>query len=80
MPSTSGKQAKLMAIAAHTKGGYGGVPQSVGQEFHQADKAQHRFKYAGGRAHHISGHPAASVDDGSGHDNHHLKPFRGFKK
>ena len=26
-----------MAIAAHTPGGYGGVPQSVGQEFHQAD-------------------------------------------
>lgn len=27
-----------MAAAAHTKGGYGGVPQSVGREFNQADK------------------------------------------
>jgi hypothetical protein len=27
-----------MAIAAHTPGGYGGVPQSVGKEFHSADK------------------------------------------
>ncbi len=26
-----------MAIAAHTPGGYGGVPQAVGQEFHAAD-------------------------------------------
>jgi len=28
----------LMAAAAHTPGGYGGVPQSVGREFNQADK------------------------------------------
>ena len=27
-----------MAAAAHTKGGYGGVPQSVGKEFNSADK------------------------------------------
>jgi hypothetical protein len=27
-----------MAAAAHTKGGYGGVPQSVGKEFNRADK------------------------------------------
>ena len=47
MPSTSAKQAKLMAIAAHTPGGYGGVPQSVGAEFHAADKQQHKYKYAG---------------------------------
>jgi hypothetical protein len=26
-----------MAAAAHTKGGYGGVPQKVGKEFNQAD-------------------------------------------
>jgi hypothetical protein len=38
MPSVSKKQAKLMAAAAHTKGGYGGVPQKVGKEFNQADK------------------------------------------
>ncbi len=37
MPSVSPAQRKLMAIAAHTPGGYGGVPQSVGQEFHAAD-------------------------------------------
>lgn len=37
MPSKSVAQAKLMAIAAHMPGGYGGVPQSVGEEFHQAD-------------------------------------------
>lgn len=38
MPSKSKSQARLMAAAAHTPGGYGGVPQSVGQEFNQADK------------------------------------------
>jgi len=26
-----------MAAAAHTPGGYGGVPQSVGKDFNQAD-------------------------------------------
>jgi hypothetical protein len=29
-----------MAAAAHTRGGYGGVPQSVGREFNQADKGR----------------------------------------
>ena len=38
MPSVSRKQARLMAAAAHTKGGFGGVPQSVGREFNRADK------------------------------------------
>ena len=38
MPSVSRKQARLMAAAAHTKGGFGGVPQAVGREFNQADK------------------------------------------
>ena len=38
MPSKSASQARLMAAAAHTKGGYDGVPQSVGKEFNQADK------------------------------------------
>ncbi len=37
MPSTSARQAKLMMIAAHTKGGYGGVPQKVGKDFYKAD-------------------------------------------
>ena len=38
MPSVSPAQARLMAAAAHTPGGYDGVPQSVGKEFNQADK------------------------------------------
>lgn len=38
MPSKSPAQARLMAAAAHTKGGYDGVPQSVGKEFNKADK------------------------------------------
>ena len=38
MPSVSSAQHKLMEIAAHTPGGYGGVPQHVGQEFVKADK------------------------------------------
>jgi hypothetical protein len=29
-----------MEAAAHTKGGYGGVPQSVGKEFAAADKGK----------------------------------------
>jgi hypothetical protein len=37
MPSKSKAQARLMAAAAHTKGGYGGVPQKVGKEFNTAD-------------------------------------------
>lgn len=40
MPSKSPAQKRLMAAAAHTKGGYGGVPQAVGKEFNQADKAK----------------------------------------
>lgn len=38
MPSKSPAQARLMAAAAHTPGGYGGVPQKVGKEFNAADK------------------------------------------
>lgn len=38
MPSKSASQARLMAAAAHTPGGYGGVPQKVGKDFNQADK------------------------------------------
>jgi len=37
MPSKSPAQARLMAAAAHTPGGFGGVPQSVGKDFNQAD-------------------------------------------
>ncbi len=38
MPSKSPAQHRLMEAAAHTPGGYGGVPQSVGKEFVNADK------------------------------------------
>jgi hypothetical protein len=44
MPSKSPAQARLMAAAAHTPGGYGGVPQSVGKEFNKADKGTGIFK------------------------------------
>ncbi len=40
MPTRSEAQAKLMRAAAHTKGGYGGVPQSVGKEFVKAGEAK----------------------------------------
>ena len=33
-----------MAAAAHTSGGYGGVPQSVGKEFNEADTGKKRSK------------------------------------
>ena len=45
MPSKTPAQKRLMAAAAHTPGGYGGVPQSVGKEFNMADK---RKKYEDG--------------------------------
>lgn len=50
MPSKSPAQARLMAAAAHTPGGYDGVPQSVGREFNQADKGTGmiRRKHASG--------------------------------
>ena len=35
-----------MEIAAHTKGGYGGVPQKVGKEFAKADEGK-KFKGGG---------------------------------
>ena len=38
MPSKSLAQHRLMEAAAHTKGGFGGVPQKVGKEFAKADK------------------------------------------
>lgn len=37
MPSKTPAQARLMAAAAHTPGGFGGVPQSVGKKFNKAD-------------------------------------------
>ena len=38
MPTKSPAQKRLMQAAAHTKGGFGGVPQKVGKEFAAADK------------------------------------------
>ena len=38
MPIKSESQRRLMEAAAHTKGGFGGVPQKVGKDFVQADK------------------------------------------
>jgi hypothetical protein len=40
MPSKSPAQHRLMEAAAHTPGGFGGVPTSVGKEFVAADKAK----------------------------------------
>jgi hypothetical protein len=37
LPSKSKSQARLMAAAAHTPGGFGGVKPSVGKEFNKAD-------------------------------------------
>lgn len=44
MPSKTPKQKKLMAIAAHSPGGYGGVPQKVAKEFHSADTGKYGHK------------------------------------
>lgn len=49
MPSNSAAQHKLALIAAHHPGGYGGMPQSVGREFMNADARSGRFA-AGGAA------------------------------
>ena len=46
MPSKSPAQHRLMAAAAHTKGGFAGVPQSVGKEFVKADEGK-KFKAGG---------------------------------
>lgn len=37
MPSKNASQHRLMEAASHTKGGYDGVPQDVGQRFVLAD-------------------------------------------
>ena len=44
MPSKSPAQHRLMEAAAHTKGGYGGVPQKVGKEFVKADEEKKMAK------------------------------------
>ena len=40
MPSKSPAQHRLMEAAAHTKGGFGGIPQKVGKEFANADEGK----------------------------------------
>lgn len=40
MVDKSQSQRNLMAAAAHTRGGFGGVPQKVGRDFIDADAAQ----------------------------------------
>jgi hypothetical protein len=42
MPSESKAQKRLMQAAAHTPGGFGGVPQKVGKDFVKADEAAGR--------------------------------------
>lgn len=44
MPSKSPAQHRLMQAAAHTKGGFGGVPQKVGKEFAKADEGKKMAK------------------------------------
>jgi len=46
MPSKSAAQHRLMMAAAHTKGGFGGVSQTVGKEFVKADEGK-KFKKGG---------------------------------
>ena len=50
MPSKSPAQHRLMEAAAHTKGGFGGVPQKVGKEFVSADKRKTKKMADGGMA------------------------------
>lgn len=59
MPSKSPAQHRLMEAAAHTPGGFGGVPQKVGKEFSAADaqRAPRRVK----RMEHMQMRKAAGV-------------------
>jgi hypothetical protein len=47
MPSKTPAQKRLMAAAAHTPGGFGGVPQSVGKDFFAADQAKKKHEKGG---------------------------------
>ena len=64
MPSKSAAQHRLMEAAAHTKGGVGGVPQSVGKEFAEADKGK-KFK-AGGASLAVGRGEKLPVEKGAG--------------
>jgi hypothetical protein len=66
MPSKSPEQAKLMQASAHTPGGYGGVPQSVGKEFAAADAAhprQHSLAMASATTLHKAGYISTAHRD-----------------
>lgn len=41
MPSKSGRQHRLMAMAATKPGGYRGIPQKTGRDFIDADRGRH---------------------------------------
>jgi hypothetical protein len=65
MPSTSGKQHRFMEMVAHDPKAAKrvGVPQSVGQDFVQADKsAGKRFKGHPGRMEHLKGRARTSAE------------------
>ena len=49
MPPVSEQQRRLMAAAAHKKGGVKGVPQKVGKEFMKADPGGKLTKRAKGK-------------------------------
>jgi len=61
MPSKSPAQHRLMEAAAHTKGGFGGVPEKVGKEFVKADKMKN-----GGTALSVSRGEKLPVEKGAG--------------
>lgn len=65
MPILSKAQGRLMQAAAHTPGGYGGVPQSVGKKFVAAgpvsSKLTNHVKRAPGELSHHQFHKLGSV-------------------
>lgn len=61
MPSKSAAQHRLMEAAAHTPGGYGGVPQKVGQDFAAADLHHGSFHHTG-RSRANDGHTTSGLD------------------
>lgn len=63
MPSKSPAQHRLMEAAAHTKGGFGGVPQKVGKEFAKADKGK---KFKGGGLYDNINAKRSRIAEGSG--------------
>lgn len=80
MPSVSPKQHRLMEAAAHTPGGFGGVPQSVGREFAAADRSARMD--SGIRQHKnmaMGDGPSGDFDVDSIHNRHVPHPDRNMK-